>query len=148
MNEDINLSGFPTARPPIVISAEDRRLLASLLVKFAPTLDAEVGRFLREELERADTVSHEASSRAVGVGSGVSFIDHDDRRLRNVRVEDPDHIDNSRCISVLTSIGSALIGLGPGQTLAWRYRGRPYGVTVLHVDAHSRRSNFGALDSQ
>jgi regulator of nucleoside diphosphate kinase len=135
MNEDINLSAFPTLRPPIVISAADRELLTALLVQCASTLETEIDRFLREELERADTVYHKASSHAVGIGSEVSFINHEDQRLRIARVVGSDHVENSRCISVLTPIGSALIGLGPGQTLAWRYRGRPHAVTVLHVGA-------------
>lgn len=120
-------------RPPIVISAADRELIRSLLLQSRPKLEAEVGRFLREELDRADTVSNAAAALAVSMGGEVTFIDHETKHLRTGRVVDPDHVDNSRCISVLSPIGSALIGLGPGQTLAWTHRGRARMVTVLDV---------------
>jgi len=123
----------PLRRTPIVISAADRELITSLLRSSQRTVEVEVGGFLREELDRADTVPDAAASRAVGIGSEVTFIDHQTQQLRIGRVVDPEHVENSRCISVLSLVGSALIGLGPGQTLEWTYRGGLCGVTVLRV---------------
>jgi regulator of nucleoside diphosphate kinase len=120
-------------RTPIVISATDRDLIRSLLLESRWSVEAEVGRFLREELDRADTLPDAAVGRAVSMGCEVTFIEHETQRLRVGRVVDPDHVENNACISVLTPVGSALIGLGPGQTLAWTYRRQCCGVTVLRI---------------
>lgn len=123
----------PTWRTPIVLTVADRDLIRSILVESEWAIESEVSRFLREELDRADTVPNEAAGRAVGMGCEVTFIDHENQQLRVGRLVDPNSVEDNRCISVLTPIGSALIGLGPGQTLAWTYRGRPCGVTVIEV---------------
>lgn len=133
MSANRDPEAFPMERTPIVIAAADRELLRSILLEPARTIEEEVVSFLHEELDRADALPDDAAGRAVGIGCEVTFIDHQKQQLRVGRLVHPDRVENRRCISVLSPIGSALIGLGPGQILAWRYRGRRCGVTVLRV---------------
>jgi regulator of nucleoside diphosphate kinase len=75
---------------------------------------------LREELERADIVSGEISPIAVvWIGSTVKFIDHPAMNIRQVKLVLPDEANYVDLISVTGALGSALIGLGPGQTISW-----------------------------
>ena len=113
------------SRPPIVLTSEDRERLLSLkdaAMKEAP----EVARFLLEELERADIVPPSAviASPLVRMGSEVKFIDYATDRIEQVRLVYPEEADESRgWISVLTPIGSALLGLGPGQSIECYFAG-------------------------
>src|SRR6185312_10731102 len=106
-------------RPPIVLTSEDRERL--LFLKDAAMEDApEAARFLLEEVERADIVPSSAviASPLVKMGSTVKFIDYVTDRIEQVRLVYPEEADESRgWISVLTPIGSALLGLGPGQSI-------------------------------
>jgi regulator of nucleoside diphosphate kinase len=112
-----------TSKPPIVLTSEDRERLSSLkdaAMEKAP----EVARFLLEELERADIVPPGAiiASPLVRMGSEVKFIDHATDRIEQVRLVYPEEADDSRgWISVLTPTGSALLGLGPGQSIDWNF---------------------------
>jgi regulator of nucleoside diphosphate kinase len=67
------------------------------------------------------------------MGSDVKFIYHDDARVHRVRLVFPDEARETRSISVLTSVGSALIGLGPGQSICWTEPDRERSLTVLEV---------------
>ena len=106
------------SRPPIVLTSEDAERLCFLkdaAMKKAP----EVARFLLEELERADIVPPSAviAPPLVRMGSEVKFIDYRQIKIEQVRLVYPEEADESRgWISVLTPIGSALLGLGPGQS--------------------------------
>jgi regulator of nucleoside diphosphate kinase len=113
------------SRPPIVLTSEDRERLSSLkdaAMKKAP----EVARFLLEELERADIVPPGAviASPLVRMGSEVKFIDYATDKIEQVRLVYPEEANESRgWISVLTPIGSALLGLGPGQSIECCFAG-------------------------
>jgi regulator of nucleoside diphosphate kinase len=107
-------------RPPIVLTNSDRDSLLALLG--TPVIDMEPGvaRFLREELERADIVSGAISPTAVvSIGSTVEFIDHTAMKIRRVKLVLPDEANDAGHVSVTAALGSALIGLGPGQTITW-----------------------------
>jgi regulator of nucleoside diphosphate kinase len=71
----------------------------------------------------------------------VKFVDHADARIRRARLVFPEQAQCNHCISVLTPIGSALIGLGPGQSIHWTEQGRKRSLAVLEVRASGRRSN-------
>jgi regulator of nucleoside diphosphate kinase len=114
------------SRPPIVLTSEDRERLLSLK-DVAMEKTPEVARFLLEELERADVVSPSAviASPLVRMGSEVKFIDYATDRIEQVRLVYPEQADESRgWVSVLTPIGSALLGLGPGQSIECYFAGR------------------------
>jgi regulator of nucleoside diphosphate kinase len=68
------------------------------------------------------------------MGSTVAFRS-DDGQQRQVTLVYPGEADFARGrVSVLTPIGAALIGLSPGQSIAWTARdGRQHRLTVLSV---------------
>ena len=93
-----------------------------------------VARFLREELERADIVCAEVSQTAVvSIGSSVKFIDHNATNIRQVKLVLPDEANDVDLISVTGALGSALIGLGPGQTINWHDGQAERQTTVLET---------------
>ncbi|HKS63286.1 MAG TPA: GreA/GreB family elongation factor [Xanthobacteraceae bacterium] len=107
-------------RPPIVLTNSDRDSLLALLRTAVTDMEPDVARFLREELERADIVSGEVSPTAVvSIGSAVKFIDHAAMKIRQVKLVLPDEANEVDLISVTAALGSALVGLGPGQTITW-----------------------------
>jgi len=132
------------SRPPIVLTSEDRERL--LFLKDAAIKEApEVARFLLEELERADIVSSSAviASPLVRMGSEVKFIDYATDRIEQVKLVYPEEADKSRgWISVLTPIGTALLGLGPGQSIECYFAsGKTLRLGVLDI----RPSSDGGL---
>jgi regulator of nucleoside diphosphate kinase len=123
-------------RPPIVLTRLDREQLFALLHNALTTADRCIARFLREEIERAEIVpDHVASNSVVRMGCHVKFIDHDDERIRCAKLVFPEESQNSHCISILSSIGSALIGLGPGQSIHWTEHRSERRLTVLEICA-------------
>jgi regulator of nucleoside diphosphate kinase len=126
--------GHVLERPPIVLTASDRDRLSSLLLTSSTTIDPEAARFLREELARADVVCSEVPRSAmVSIGSTVKFVDHDATSIREVKLMHPNEANNVDLISVTGSLGSALIGLGPGQTISWLEGQNERQVTVLEI---------------
>jgi regulator of nucleoside diphosphate kinase len=124
-------------RPPIVLTAMDSERLHALL-NTASAHDPSDCQFLREELARADIVTSGIESTSlVTMGCEVKFIDHDSERFTHVRLVYPDEADSEFCVSVLSPVGSALIGLGPGQSIRWADHGRERSLTVLEV--HPKR---------
>jgi regulator of nucleoside diphosphate kinase len=112
--------GHVLERPPIVLTASDRDRLSSLLRAAVATVDVQASRFLREELDRADIVCGEVSPTAVvSIGSTVKFIDHNATSIREVKLVHPKEANDLDLISVTGNLGSALVGLGPGQTIRW-----------------------------
>lgn len=128
-----SLSDF-TLTPDIVVSTEDHRMLAKLA--YAGINEAStVADDLLYELDRASVVLPEhLSPDIVRMGSVVRYrtTDGDQREVTLVYPAQAD-IDRN-CISVMTPIGAALIGLRKGQSITWLTRdGRKQVLTVLHV---------------
>jgi len=130
-----------------MLTAADRDRLRALLDTWHEP-DARNCCFLREELDRAE-IAHDDVPAAllVTMGSEVKFIDHGASSIRRVKLAYPDEAGGSRIVSVLTPLGSALIGLGPGQSIDWYDRGAERRLTVLEVHASHERSTE-ALDSR
>jgi regulator of nucleoside diphosphate kinase len=129
-------------RPSIVLTSMDRDALFALLGDPLKTTDVVAACFLREEIERADIMSDDvAPNSVVRVGCYVKFVDHADARIRRVQLVFPEEARCEHCISVLTPVGSALIGLGPGQSIRWTEQGRERSLAVLEVRGSGRRSN-------
>ena len=120
-----------TVQPLIRIVADDFDRLSRLA---ETARGAEAAAFLRRELDRAAIVP-EAQEGSVQMGSRVRFRDHDGGRVHEVRLVYPGQSDPERgCISVLTPVGSALLGLSAGATMQWQDRaGRTKELTVLSV---------------
>lgn len=121
--------------PAIVVSeAEHERLtnLAAAIEERAP----EVAGVLRKEMERAQVVPADAiPADAVRMGSTVEFRS-ETGQVRRLTLVYPGEADLAAGrISILTPIGAALIGLSPGQSIAWTARdGRRHELTVLRVE--------------
>jgi regulator of nucleoside diphosphate kinase len=118
--------------PTIQVSSDDQRRLTQLALdalQRAPDVAAE----LLAEMERAEVVDAVPPS-VVQMGSRVSFTS-DDGQQRTVVLVYPGRADiGAGKISILTPIGTALIGLSEGQSIAWMTRdGRRRRLTVLGV---------------
>ncbi|UPK31196.1 GreA/GreB family elongation factor [Bradyrhizobium sp. 195] len=122
-------------RPSIVLTKMDRQKLLRLL-RDLPTRSVDTDCLLREEIDRADLISDTAAwSSAVRLGCEVKCVEHGTSHLRRGRLVLPDETRTIHCISVLSPLGIALIGLGPGQTIHWTERGRERSLAVLEVRA-------------
>lgn len=121
--------------PDIVIGHHDHNRLAALADAALDRLP-ELAETLLSELDRA-TVVADASVPAgvVRMGSGVEYETPEDRRrVTLVYPEDAD-IETGR-VSVLTPIGTALLGLSAGQSIRWiRRDGREQQLTIIAVES-------------
>lgn len=101
----------------LVISQRDYQQLLDLIEKHpSPATDA-----LDEEISRANIVANnELPSDAVAMNSQVTFTDADSAEETTIQLVYPQHADvNQQKISILSPVGSALIGLGIGGTIEW-----------------------------
>ena len=122
-------------RPRIMLSEQDFEQL-SVLARAALSRMPDVASRLSEELERAQIVpSGEQASPHVCMGSEVEYRDEVSGRTQRVTLVYPDKADISQSkISVLTPIGTALIGLRVGDSIEWETRtGETRRLTVLDV---------------
>ncbi|MGA7994686.1 MAG: GreA/GreB family elongation factor [Bradyrhizobium sp.] len=132
----------PEQRPPIVLTAMDRETLVALLGNSLTIVDTEAACFLREEIERAEIAPDDvAPNSVVRLGCEVKFVDHADARIRRAQLVFPEEARCNHCISILSPIGSALIGLGPGQSIRWTEQGIERSLAVLEVGASGTGSN-------
>jgi regulator of nucleoside diphosphate kinase len=129
-------------RPPIVLTKMDRSRL-SILLNTPLGSESDVAWFLREEINRAIVVCGEVTSTAVvRMGSEVRFIDHASTRARQVRLVYPDEADDIHLVSVLSPLGGALIGLGPGQSIGWIEQGVERRLSVLEIFQSLNQASF------
>ena len=121
--------------PGIIIAASDYdRLvdLAGATKQQAP----QVASYLERELGRAEVVADDAFDRSVArVGSRVVYSDDQSGRRRTVTLAWPQDADVHRQrVSVLTSIGAALLGLRAKQSIDWAApMGGTHTLTVVAV---------------
>ncbi|MFO1146184.1 MAG: nucleoside diphosphate kinase regulator [Rhodospirillales bacterium] len=122
-------------KPAIIASDADYDRLTSLAAAVRAR-SPEIAEELQDELERAQVVAAGAvPADVVQMGSTVEFR-WDGFRQRRVTLVFPVEADIAAGrISVLTPIGTALIGLSPGQSIRWTARdGREHELTVLQVE--------------
>ncbi|KLK89573.1 nucleoside diphosphate kinase regulator [Microvirga vignae] len=123
------------AKPRIIMTAADHEKLSVLANAAAHTMP-EVAAALTEELDRAHvlpTGRHPVET--VCMGCEVDFRDDMTGRVQTVTLVYPQEADISKGrISVLTPIGTALIGLPVGKSIDWTTRtGETKRLTVLRV---------------
>jgi regulator of nucleoside diphosphate kinase len=121
--------------PRIVVSEGDYERLTSLATAALSRLP-EIAQELLDEMERAEVVvAPSVPADVVQMGSRVTFRP-DDGRKRRVTLVFPAEEDIAKSkVSVMTPIGTALIGLSEGQSIQWSARdGRRHELTVLAVD--------------
>jgi regulator of nucleoside diphosphate kinase len=129
----MTLSDFSLS-PDIVLGKDEHRQLTVLaLAGTGHTPD--ISDDLLYELDRADILpDHRVPPDVVRMGSRVVFRtgENDTRAVTLVYPAEADIAEGR--ISVLTPVGTALIGLRAGQSITWRTRdGRKQVLTVLRV---------------
>jgi regulator of nucleoside diphosphate kinase len=119
-----------TAAPGITVTAQDLARLQDLL-SMEGTAAVEQ---LDAELERARVVAQTEIERdVITMNSEVCFEDLGSGVQRTIRLVYPPDADAERgWISVLAPLGSALLGLRPGQEIEWRV---PAGMRRIRVIA-------------
>lgn len=133
-NED-NVASEVIARPSITLSADDYERL-SALVQAARNRMPYLADELADEIERAHVLAkgrHPLD--IVSMNSEVTFLDDATGKIQTVLLVYPDEADISqRKISVLTPVGTALIGLRTGHSIIWQTpRGEMRQLTILGV---------------
>jgi regulator of nucleoside diphosphate kinase len=122
--------------PRVIIGEVEEQRLTALATAAALTGRAKhIARDLLAEMERAEIVpDRDVPPDAVRMNSRVEFeIDGRGRRCAQVVFPADANIDEGK-ISVLTPIGTALIGLSPGQVMMLQgHDGRPHELRVLSV---------------
>ena len=122
-------------QPPITVSSLDAERLENLLATLAPSA-AVNHEALLDELARARTVApQDMPSGVVTMNSTVRFeIDSSDEQfcLTLAYPKDMEQVQNG--ISILTPIGTALLGLATGDTIDWpRPDSKLLNVRILEV---------------
>jgi regulator of nucleoside diphosphate kinase len=123
------------AEPRITLTASDHEKLSVIANAAAHTMP-EIAAELADELDRAHVLAvgrHPANT--VCMGCEVDFRDDITGRVQTVTLVYPNEADISKGrISVLTPIGTALIGLPVGKSIDWTTRtGDTKRLTVLQV---------------
>lgn len=124
-------------KPSIVIGKTDHERLNNVALAAAERFP-EISDGLLLELERARVVTDISVPRnVVSMGSSVEY-ETDTGDARTVTLVFPGDADISEGkISILTPIGTALLGLAVGQTISWIARDdRQHKLTVLAVIRH------------
>lgn len=123
------------AKPRITLTATDHEKLTALAHAAAHTVP-DIAAELSEELDRAHVLAKGCySAGTVHMGCEVEFRDEMTGRVQRVTLVFPNEADISKGrISVLTPIGTALIGLPVGKSIDWTTRsGETKRLTVLQV---------------
>ena len=121
-------------QPALLLSADEHERLKNLAR--AQHDNAEHRERLLDELYRADIVPDSwMPAGIVRMDSHVEYHDDGVSRIRRIQLVYPDRADIlSRRISVLSPVGTALLGLAEGQSITWAQRdGRSRRLTVLRV---------------
>ena len=122
------------SRPAIFIPAVDYdRLLA--MAEGVAKREPDAASFLMHELDRASTKAPGPEEDIVRMQSHVRFRDESNGRIRDIQLVYPEQADPAAGrISILTPVGTALIGMSKGQSTKWNDRnGNGKCLTVLDV---------------
>ncbi|MBV2143317.1 nucleoside diphosphate kinase regulator [Falsochrobactrum sp. TDYN1] len=128
------MSGKNRKKPNIVVSETDYERLMGLAGNVSEKLE-EIAEELMLELDRAKVVPPKRlPENVVHMGSMVEYRSNDGHE-RRVTLVYPGEADIAQGkISILTPIGTALIGLTPGQSISWTARdGKLHELNVLTV---------------
>jgi regulator of nucleoside diphosphate kinase len=124
-----------TRHPKIVVSETDHERLTELALAALDRLP-EIAEELLAEMDRAKIVRGDAvPAGVVRMGSTVTFQTEDAHETR-VTLVWPAQADFERGrLSIMTPVGTALIGLSEGQSIEWTARdGRRHHLTVRKVE--------------
>lgn len=108
---------FTQQRPEILVTKNDYNRLYTLIEKL-PASDATAR--LADELERADLIeSDEIPENVVAMHSTVTFTLVNTHKTYTYQLVYPHEANAEAKLSVLTPVGSALLGLAVGQEIEW-----------------------------
>lgn len=123
------------SEPHITLTASDHEHLSGL-ARAAMRSMPEAAANLADELDRAQVLAkgHRPTD-VVSMGCEVEFRDESNSRIRRVMLVDPSEADIEQGrVSVLTPVGTALIGLRTGASITWETRaGELKRLTVMKV---------------
>ena len=106
-----------TTKPAIVISSTDYDRLYALLDKLP---DSATTALLSEELERAEIIdAGSIPPDVVTMHSTVMFTILSTQKSFTYKLVYPHEAKSNELLSILTPVGSALIGLSVGQEIEW-----------------------------
>lgn len=132
---ETNLAAEVRGKPRITLSTEDYARL-SALAHAARNRMPDLASELAEEIGRADVLANARHlQHVVCMNSEVEFRDDTTGKRQKVTLVYPDEADISkRQVSVLTPVGTALIGLREGHSMTWETPGgETRQLTVLAV---------------
>ncbi|SEL28510.1 GreA/GreB family elongation factor [Colwellia chukchiensis] len=120
-------------KPKLIISDEDYDRLHAMIEKqdYVPSHD-----LLIDELERAKIVPKaKLPNNVVRMNSTVTFTMLSSQKTFALKLVYPHETTESGTLSVLTPVGSALIGLSQGQEIEWPLDNNR--KTIVHIDSIS-----------
>lgn len=122
-------------RKPVIMIGRTEHEKLTRLAEGLVLRNPKVADGLLEELERARIVSdNKVRNDVVRMGSTLRYVTNTGEERTVVLVYPGDADITTGKISILTPIGTALIGLSPGQTIEWEARdGRAHRLTVESV---------------
>lgn len=136
-------------KPPIQVTTWDYGRLSALVDAFQRRGREPFVGLLAEELDRAELVDPAAIPRdVVTMHSCVEFVD-DTGEARTATLVYPGEEDSRQGkVAVVTPVGSALLGLRAGATMAWRtLDGRTKRLSVLEVRDQPEAHGFDGASS-
>ena len=126
----------------ITISSHDYEQLERISMAGMRTRHTlEIAKLLADELERASVVPlQEVGAKVVKMYSDLTFRDDTTNKLRRVTLVYPGEEDITfGRISILTPVGTALIGVSEGQAIGWRTAaGEPRRLTVMKIHGQAK----------
>jgi regulator of nucleoside diphosphate kinase len=123
------------SEPHIILTASDHEHLSGL-ARAAMRSMPEAATNLANELDRAQVLAKgRRPVDVVSMGCEVEFRDESNGRVQTITLVDPSEADIEQGkVSVLTPVGTALIGLGTGASITWETRtGQLKRLTVTKV---------------
>jgi regulator of nucleoside diphosphate kinase len=140
MKTQTNLAAVVRGKPRIRLSTDDYARL-SALAHAARNRVPDLASYLAEEIGRADVLANARHlQHVVCMNSEVEFRDDTTGKVQKVTLVYPHEADISkRQVSVLTPVGTALIGLREGHSMIWEApSGETRQLTVIAVrEPHS-----------
>lgn len=129
-------------KPAIVISDVDERRLSGLAATISSRMP-DLSDDLLAELERATIIpQHSMPEQVIRMGSTLVYSSEDSLSKQVTLVYPGDADITQAKISILTPIGTALIGLSEGQSIEWTARdGRRHLLTVISVSNVAETAN-------
>lgn len=127
-----------TGQPTLIITRQDLERLETLVARSDADLSA-----LENEIARAQVVEpQDMPSDVIGMNSTARFIDEVTEEAHEFTLVFPQDADIAAGrVSILAPVGSALLGLSVGQTIAWPGpSGRTLQLRVLAVSRQSAQS--------